>query len=493
MRAARPCAGGLIQVPLEPLTGKREEAGFSGPLSFFPRVFSSLPAPRSSKRGCVGLPQGGAPARTACPACQAALRPGVGEKLLTLGQASRKRPGLGIRIWRNVMRKRWRIGVLILVVVGVAVALAFPATVYVPLGVLEREAFFANKPTSYWRRALKKEDFLGQAPAPGDSSKTLQEGGAAAVPVLCQIVEDPDPTVRYEALTALATIGPEARAAAPALATTLQSEEQMANFLIASKALARADPVTAAATFNALLRDEGNRERRSWVLAALSTIAPQCQETVPALMEMAHHATGTLRVGAITVLWQMHQPGEPLVPLLCETVRSRDPIAGVPALLVLGEIGPAAKAAVPLLATLLASPETPDVRGRSWGPPHRVALAGALGKIGPGAAPAIAALASLLDRRNPEVRLAAIRALALIGGGPAREALRSRLRVLSARQAVWWPSIMLLAAGPPAHVAAFPLAQLATRSWLRQQAATLKALREAVQKTDKERRSGAGA
>ena len=70
-------------------------------------------------------------------------------------------------------RKAWLIGILLFITV-LAAAWRFPATIYVPLGMIRHEAFFEGKPTSYWARAFKKEPFLGQALATGDTGKTLR-------------------------------------------------------------------------------------------------------------------------------------------------------------------------------------------------------------------------------------------------------------------------------------------------------------------------------
>src|SRR5438132_8417466 len=100
------------------------------------------------------------------------------------------------------MRKRWLIGIILLLIVCGVAALTSPTAVLTSLGFLRREAFFAGKPTNYWTRAVKQEPFLGQLPPTSDIGKTLRDGGAAAVPVLCEMTEDPNEMVRTEALQA---------------------------------------------------------------------------------------------------------------------------------------------------------------------------------------------------------------------------------------------------------------------------------------------------
>jgi len=116
--------------------------------------------------------------------------------------------------------KRWLVGIVIVLICSLAVSWLFPASLYVSLGTLRREAFFDGKPTSYWVRALKQERFLGHPPPGGDVGKTLREGGAAAVPVLRAMTADPDESVRSEALRVLTFLGPDAKPAQTGRATS---------------------------------------------------------------------------------------------------------------------------------------------------------------------------------------------------------------------------------------------------------------------------------
>jgi len=284
------------------------------------------------------------------------------------------------------------------------------------MGLLRHEAFFDGKPTNYWVRALKQERFLGHAPPGGDIGKTLREGGAAAVPVLREIVTDPDENARAEALRALSFLGPEAREATPELAATMKQENNSGRFMLASEALAKADPTAAAETHSAILRDKTNNSRRSWALTELLKIAPQGQEALAPLQDIVNDPKEDvlLRVQAIRMLWRLKQPSEPLVVDLSAVVTSDRSPAGNQALEVLGEMGPAAKPAVPTLLKLLESPNLPLI-GPRWGPPHQVAIIHALGMIGPEARAAVPRLQPYLKSENDVIRRAATQALEQIG------------------------------------------------------------------------------
>src|SRR6516225_5458407 len=115
------------------------------------------------------------------------------------------------------MRKRGILSGLLILAGCAIVVLAFPDIIVKALGHYRHEAFFAGQPTSYWIRGLKKESFLLRQPPAGDIGQILKEGGAAAVPVLSDLVDSSDPNLRTEGLAALSLMGPDARAAEPVL------------------------------------------------------------------------------------------------------------------------------------------------------------------------------------------------------------------------------------------------------------------------------------
>jgi HEAT repeat protein len=373
--------------------------------------------------------------------------------------------------------KRLLIGVLLVSACCLAAVLFFPGTVYVPLALLRREAFFDGKPTNYWIRALKHEGFLGHAPANGDAGKALREGGSAAVPVLCEIAEHSDASVRLEALATLSLLGPDAKAATPVLATALKKEENSTCFILASEALANVDHAAAGEALSAVLRNKQKPAPRAWALTELAKLAPDGQEALPALNEMLHdpNEDPVLRVQAIDALWRLKQPAEPLVSALCAFVTADKSSVGAQALEVLSEMGPAAKPALPTLLKLLQDPSVP-LTGRRWGPPHRAAVIRTVGSIGPGASAAVPALLANLDNDNYFIRIEVGLALARIGP--------SGKQALEARDAVSCTSITLLAAHPPGSLAALPLIQSVIRTWVPREAQTQEAIREAVLRID---------
>jgi HEAT repeat protein len=377
----------------------------------------------------------------------------------------------------NAVWKRWLVGFVIVVTCSLAVAWLFPATLYVSLGTLRREAFFDGKPTSYWVRAVKHERFLGHAPPGGDIGKALRGGGAAAVPVLRAMTTDPDESVRSEALRVLTFLGPDAKAATPELSATMKEEDNGGRFMLASEALAHADPAAAAETLGAVLRDKTNDGRRAWALTELLKLSPKGQEALPALKEMVNNPEVDilLRVQAIRMLWRLHEPAEPLLQILKEVVTANRSPAGVQALEALGEMGSSAMPALPTLLELLKDPSIP-LTGNYWGPPQRAAVIHAIGSIGPEARSAIPALLVFLTTNNYIIRMEV--AIALANMGPSAE------ETLAARDAVSWASITLLAANPAGNLSTAPLVQIAVRTWIPREEKTVQAIREAVLQVD---------
>jgi HEAT repeat protein len=299
------------------------------------------------------------------------------------------------------MRKYWILVIILLLGFCTAIVL-FPALAYVPLGHFNHEAFFAGKPTSYWKRAVQGEGFLGHGPPPGDVGQTLRDGGKESVGVLTQMLQDPDRHVRRQAALALLHIGADAKAAGPALAEIVQKEDNSVMFLSASAALARADPELECQTLAAVLRDKSNPERRAWAMALLLDGFGPCQNILPVVQEVYQEPDNGMRVDTIRVLGRMHQPPEPLAEALC-AILNTDQIetVGVQAVEALGELGAGAKASVPLLIKILKSPSTRP-SGRNFGPPHLPGVVIALGRIGKDANASVPDLEAILAKTKDD-------------------------------------------------------------------------------------------
>ena len=206
--------------------------------------------------------------------------------------------------------------------------------------------------------------------------------GAQAVPALLKLLQSSNPHIRAHAAIAL---GQMRKAALPAV-------------------VALAKMVT-----------DPDASVRSAALDALAEIEPGKKLVVPLLLEALKDQKGAVVKRAVHALAKR---GKDIVPAMIQALK--DDRTEFYALLVLHEIGPDAKDAVPAIC---------DVLHEANEPYQRQEAAMTLGMIGPGAASAVPDLITLLDDREIGVQHAAVFALGMIGppAAPAAEAIREHL------------------------------------------------------------------
>jgi HEAT repeat protein len=236
-------------------------------------------------------------------------------------------------------------------------------------------AKYDGHPASYWRRELLNQPYWWPLP-----SFPLIKGGAAAVPVLIELLQDDDDIVRNGAAQCLQSIGPAARPAVPALARALFD---------------KSDRVGIRAAF------------------ALADIGPPALEARPSLILVLHDSRYGDEFYAIVArsLWKIGGEAEAslIVPMMQKIIKKRDPDSGsaqCTAAELLGEIGPAAKQTVPDLIRMVQ--DHTDHSGA------RMRGCTALGKIGPDARAAVPELQKRLTDEYPGVRVCAAEALSRI-------------------------------------------------------------------------------
>lgn len=219
-------------------------------------------------------------------------------------------------------------------------------------------------------------DLLGQIAGPDEAARlaaidkigALGDDAAQAVEPLAGLLADPSVAVRAHAALALGQIGEPAKSAGPALVKLL------------------ADP------------DEAVRRQ---AVAALGAIRPGTDVTLPAFVALMRDADPGVRVRAMQAV---AEAGSEAVPALIKATEDKE--AAYWACLVLRELGPAAKDAVPALTALLTDARV-EIR--------REALL-TLAAVGDAAESAIPQIVPLLADEG--VRVAAIYALASIGSVP---------------------------------------------------------------------------
>jgi HEAT repeat protein len=205
---------------------------------------------------------------------------------------------------------------------------------------------------------------------------------ASAVPALTDLLTSDNPRIRSHAAYALGQIGKPAMPAVTALARMITDD----------------DPSVRHAALDALAEIEPGPE------TAVPLLIKSLGDQDPRVIRRALHA--------------LADRGAPIVPAMVEAMK--DDRTEYWALLVLQEIGPDAKDAVPTILEILHEPNEPF---------QRMEAALTLGKIGAAAAPAVPALVKLLDDPETGVQHAAVFALGTIGppAHPAAEKIRSHL------------------------------------------------------------------
>jgi HEAT repeat protein/tetratricopeptide (TPR) repeat protein len=256
---------------------------------------------------------------------------------------------------------------------------------------------------------------------------------AEAVPVLIDLLHDPNETVRAAAAGALERFGPAARAAAPALGAALADKASVR--AAAAKALAQIEPKDAALA-ESLARglEDPSPDVRVASAKALWTARQEAGRALPVLLAALTEAHADVRRQAAEALATLGPAAGAAVPALIIAVQDPDEPVRLHALGALLKIGAQARAAVPAVIALLRDPSLlvnaaagaalmvlaehaaeslPELLALLGDPDSRLrSLAGSvLGQLRPPGAPTVAALRLALRDPVPLVRCSAGEAL----------------------------------------------------------------------------------
>jgi HEAT repeat protein len=203
-----------------------------------------------------------------------------------------------------------------------------------------------------------------------------------AIPALVAALESQKEKVALHAAAALGAIGPPAKDAAPALRKSLASKISRVRAYSASALgdIGVDDEATVAVLATAL-KDPDEYVRRESA-EALGKLGPAARAAVPVLIATLDDAIGSVTMHAAQALAGI---GPDAVPELIPVVKRDDRIRHL-AVLILGELGPAARPAVGVLTSVLSSDDQDFVREAIL----------ALSRIGPDAKPAVPGLMKIL-------------------------------------------------------------------------------------------------
>src|SRR5437660_12356520 len=120
------------------------------------------------------------------------------------------------------MRQRVLFGLAMVLFICALLVVFIPVCHFTVFGLVNRESFHDGWPTSYWVAALRKDPFVDRN-RPRDVAAHLAKAGTAAVPVLLEMLDEPDAFVRAQALIALIVIDADSAAVFEAVGALLPS------------------------------------------------------------------------------------------------------------------------------------------------------------------------------------------------------------------------------------------------------------------------------
>jgi HEAT repeat protein len=273
------------------------------------------------------------------------------------------------------------------------------------------------------------------------AARVLMELGPRAeeaLPALSKALADPSPGVREAAAECLQRFGPRAKTCIPALLDALDAhgEEDDATTSLCCLALAGMGPVAQPALVKALSNDP-RPAVRAWSANALGILAEECPLPVAELQAALKDRSAIVRLTAVRVLAHPARTQANLVRGLIAALRDRDPEVRREAIYALGEVGPAADVALPLLLKL---PVSTDLLTQN-------AVFSTLGSIGqrdPSVLPLM--LAGLEVKREDDLRATMVRSIGRMGAN-GRPAVPHLIALLQQRKPGAYEAVIIQALG----------------------------------------------
>jgi hypothetical protein len=257
------------------------------------------------------------------------------------------------------------------VLIGAAMAVGLTAGIWITsesetvAALLRGEHFYHGKPTSFWSKEVQEcvktpfyrsdahfHELMEERPATiGDRvrqyfglsyeterpKRPLRDENPKAIPVLVDLLRDPDPTVRMYAAETLGAFGPAAKAAVRELAQLLLDDKIGGfGFMVSEKA--------------------------AWSLGQIGTDAA---EAIPQLLVATEHKWLPIRTAAAVALTRIDPDGsgKAVLQSMMEQARAGSVQERCAAIAGLGEIGHAAAESLPILRKAL---EDDSEEIRTW-------------------------------------------------------------------------------------------------------------------------------
>jgi HEAT repeat protein len=248
------------------------------------------------------------------------------------------------------------------------------------------------------------------------------------ISALTKLLEHERDSMKHSLAEILGDMGSEQ--AIPALAKTLLNASLSSNTrraaAVAIGEIGSPSPQAVSALIKALEDDEWVREAAVYSLLVIGAEVPS--STVPVLVGLLEDDWRTRR-DAILVLGEMGPAAGPAVPALTEALGDRNNVVKAAAAYALGGIGPAAAPAVPELGRMLKNKSFENLDFLGLGSVHGIVV-NALGNIGSNEAVSVLIEVLRDSGKGPIIKAAAIKSLGLIGSSAGEQAVTALIPFL---------------------------------------------------------------
>jgi lysine biosynthesis protein LysW len=234
---------------------------------------------------------------------------------------------------------------------------------------------------------------------------------------LMEAAKSGETQVSGAAIVALGQIGADANRAVPTMIEALKKKETRS---LAIVALGKIGP-SANPAVPELAKNLKEKEVQPLVIEALGNIGPQAKSAVPELADLLKESDKEIRPSILATLAKMGPEAKPAVAAIGSCLSVDDKETSLQGLAALAALGPDAKDAVPDIINLLLDEDL----GRNN--KLRLQAVKTLGKIGK---PAVSSLTKALSQQNRYMKVGAIEALGEIGPD-AKEAIKPIERLAS--------------------------------------------------------------
>ncbi|MBI5184183.1 MAG: HEAT repeat domain-containing protein [Nitrospinae bacterium] len=167
------------------------------------------------------------------------------------------------------------------------------------------------------------------------AAEALSAMGARAVPELTELLKSPAKSIRYRAITALASIGPDAKQSGLSLLSALRDDDENIR-LAAERALAKIDPNLTLPVNDLILHlTQGDEKKR---ISAAFALGKSGEEAATALIPLIKDGNFEIRLLAINALGMIGPPAQKAVPILEKLLKDKEQAIRGNAAWALGEI-----------------------------------------------------------------------------------------------------------------------------------------------------------